>query len=207
MKELTYYNILVRKGTVSWDWERLQWIPSERSEEYRVPSSLTQFSCFMYKKHALVVSKWQFLCDDELTTADHSLLPVLYMYDRFCKSWVSPQMKKSCMTSPPAKLPPLFQSLYDQSSMFCLLDLSASEQLINGADLRLLLIIPRETLKWETAAAWFFSQGTAWKLILKPKNDFSGKGTHLRSIYKTFYCSFSNAWRYPFNLFNTIFIQ
>ncbi len=53
--------------------------------------------------------------------------------------------------------------------------------LITVVDLRLLLIIPRVTAWWETAAAWFF-KSKSWKLTLKSLKICSGNPKFFRSI-------------------------
>jgi hypothetical protein len=125
--------MLTVKGIVSRDWEQMQWIPSDRSEECRVAGTYfflfrwMPFSCINSKKHALAVYLWQLLCEWEVTIEDHSLLSVLYMYDSFFYRYVTPWMKNSSVMLLTGWLPPFFRLFCDRNSNFRLLDLPASE--------------------------------------------------------------------------------
>jgi hypothetical protein len=58
---------------------------------------------------------WQLLCGWWVTTADQSHPSFLYMYDRFFKRKVNPQMKKLIMTLHAGWLPPFFRVFCDRN--------------------------------------------------------------------------------------------
>ncbi len=147
---------------------------------------------------------WELLCKWWVTTADHSLLSVLYLYDSFFSRYVTPQMKNLSVMLLAGWFPQLF---FKHSSIVTvhtsqMLDLSVSEQwspvLIcrcylsfaewsaavtyhSLSDLRLLLIIWRVTVEWETSTACFFRIKT-WKWHKKGIKIFSANLKFFRSI-------------------------
>jgi hypothetical protein len=100
----------------------------------------------------------------------------------------------------------IFQTFFDHNSTSHLLGLSASEQwspvVMCGcnyhlqSDLRLLLIIHRVTVKWETAKAYFFRIKT-WKWHQKGTKICSGNPKLFLSITWSTLQLFSNSWYYP----------
>ncbi len=136
---------------------------------------------------------WELLCKWWVTTADHSLLSVLYLYDSFFSRYVTPQMKNLSVMLLAGWFLQLFWTFCDRNRTSRLLDLLVSEQwsplLICGchcthhslSDLRLLLIICRVIVKWETATACFFRIKT-WKWHQKGIQICSGNPKFFRSI-------------------------
>ncbi len=86
-------------GMVSWDWDWLEWVLNDRSEEHGVAKAnywhfLTWFLFFYYKKtcfcsfHRTITLR---MMSNNRSTAHPT---VLYMYDQFLNRYVTPQMKK-----------------------------------------------------------------------------------------------------------------
>ncbi len=109
----------------------------------------------------------QLLCKWWVTTADHSLLSVLYSYDSFFRRCVSPQTKNSSVMLLAGWFPQFFRIFRDCNSMY-LPTWLIYQQVSNNhrrwsvavthhsqSDLQMSLIIHRVTVKQETAKACF----------------------------------------------------
>jgi hypothetical protein len=110
---------------------------------------------------------WELLWKLWVTTADHSLLLVLYLYNSFFSRYVTSKMKNLSVMLLAGWFPQLFWTFCDHNSTSHLLNLRVSEQwspvLICGcyssfaewSPAVTVLIICRVTVKWETATACF----------------------------------------------------
>ncbi len=155
---------------------------------------------------------WQFLICESLckwwvTTADNYLPSVFYLYDSFFSRYVTPQMKNSSVMLLAGWFLQLFRTFCECNRTSYLHDLSVSEQwspVLAVAvthhlqrDLRLLLIICRVTVYWETATACFFRIKT-WKWHQKGIKICSGSPKFFRSISWIPLKLFSKSWHFPF---------
>ncbi len=124
---------------------------------------------FIYKKNMFwQFLIWQLLCKWLVTTADHSLLSMLYLYNSFFSRYVTPKWRTwAC-----SYLLDDFRNFF-QLSAFVTVPLACviygqvrSDHLCwsmavthhSRSDLRLSLIIHRASVKWRTAKAYFFKE-------------------------------------------------
>jgi hypothetical protein len=117
----------------------------------------------------------QLLCKWWVTSADHSLLSVLYIYNSLFNRCVTPRMDNSSVMQPTKWLPPFFRTFCDQNSNFRLLGLWASEHLSTFFICSRHLVITESLTHEEQLPADFF-KSNAWKLTLKDLKICSGKG-------------------------------
>jgi hypothetical protein len=104
------------RGTVSRDWECLQLVPIDGSEEFGVGGAYlkrfsTSFSCFNSIKPWFGGFQMQQFCEWLVTAADHSSISVLYMYDQLFSRCVTSWMKKSRVTSTVVRITIISNSL------------------------------------------------------------------------------------------------